>query len=101
MRSKESAHDYRYFPDPDLLPLVIDDAWIAQVRATLPELPTARKARFVNEYGLSAYDAELLTGRKDVADYFEEAVKAHANPEGAQQLDRRRFVPRAERAQAR
>ena len=80
MRSKESAHDYRYFPDPDLLPLVIDDAWIAPVRATLPELPNARKARFVNEYGLSAYDAELLTGRKDVADYFEEAVKDHANP---------------------
>ena len=80
MRSKESAHDYRYFPDPDLLPLVIDDAWIAQVRAALPELPNARKARFVNEYGLSAYDAELLTGRKDVADYFEEAVKDHANP---------------------
>ena len=101
MRSKESAHDYRYFPDPDLLPLVIDDAWIAQVRAALPELPNARKARFVNEYGLSAYDAELLTGRKDMADYFEEAVKAHANPEGAQQLDRRRFVPRTERAQAR
>ena len=80
MRSKESAHDYRYFPDPDLLPLVIDDAWIAQLRASLPELPNARKARFVNEYGLSAYDAELLTGRKDVADYFEEAVKDHANP---------------------
>jgi aspartyl-tRNA(Asn)/glutamyl-tRNA(Gln) amidotransferase subunit B len=80
MRSKESAHDYRYFPDPDLLPLVIDDAWIAQVRAALPELPNARKARFVNEYGLSMYDAELLTGRKDVADYFEEAVKGHANP---------------------
>jgi len=80
MRSKESAHDYRYFPDPDLLPLVIDDAWIAQIRAALPELPNARKARFVNEYGLSAYDAELLTGRKDVADYFEEAVKDHANP---------------------
>jgi len=80
MRAKESAHDYRYFPDPDLLPLVIDDAWIAQVRAALPELPNARKARFVNEYGLSRYDAELLTGRKDVADYFEEAVKARANP---------------------
>jgi aspartyl-tRNA(Asn)/glutamyl-tRNA(Gln) amidotransferase subunit B len=80
MRSKESAHDYRYFPDPDLLPLVIDDAWIAPVRAALPELPNTRKARFVNEYGLSAYDAELLTGRKDVADYFEEAVKDHANP---------------------
>lgn len=80
MRSKESAHDYRYFPDPDLLPLVIDDAWIARISAALPELPNARKARFVSEYGLSAYDAELLTGRKDVADYFEEAVKTHANP---------------------
>jgi len=80
MRSKESAHDYRYFPDPDLLPLVIDDAWIAPVRAALPELPNARKTRFVNEYGLSMYDAELLTARKDVADYFEEAVKGHANP---------------------
>jgi len=79
MRSKESAHDYRYFPDPDLLPLVIDDAWIDEVRASLPELPGARKSRFISEYGLPAYDAELLTGRKDIADYFETALKTHGN----------------------
>ena len=80
MRSKESAHDYRYFPDPDLLPLVIDKAWIEEVRASLPELPDARKQRFESEYGLPAYDAELLTARKDVADYFESTVRAYANP---------------------
>ena len=79
MRSKESAHDYRYFPDPDLLPLVIDDAWIEKIRASLPELPEARKSRFISEYGLPAYDAELLTGRKDIADYFETALKSHPN----------------------
>jgi len=79
MRSKESAHDYRYFPDPDLLPLVVDESWIAEIRAALPELPAARKARFVADFGLSAYDAELLTSRKDVADYFETAVKLHRN----------------------
>lgn len=80
MRSKESAHDYRYFPDPDLLPLLIDDDWVAEIRSTLPELPAPRKARFIGEFGLSSYDAELLTNRKDVADYFDEAVKVHANP---------------------
>ena len=80
MRSKESAHDYRYFPDPDLLPIVLDEAWIAPIGAALAELPDARKARFVKEYQLSAYDAELLTSRKDVADYFEVAVKIHGNP---------------------
>jgi aspartyl-tRNA(Asn)/glutamyl-tRNA(Gln) amidotransferase subunit B len=80
MRSKESAHDYRYFPEPDLLPLRIDDDWIAEIRASLPELPAERKARFMSDYSLSAYDAELLTGRQDVADYFELAVQAHANP---------------------
>ena len=79
MRSKESAHDYRYFPDPDLLPVVIDDAWIEEIRASLPELPGARKSRFISEYTLPAYDAELLTGRKDVADYFETALKTHSN----------------------
>ena len=80
MRSKESAHDYRYFPDPDLLPLVIEDGWIAKIRAALPELPATRKARFTSAYALPDYDAELLTSRKDVADYFEESVKIHANP---------------------
>ena len=79
MRSKESAHDYRYFPDPDLLPLVIDEEWIEEIRASLPELPAARKSRFISDYGLPAYDAELLTGRKDIADYFETALKTHAN----------------------
>jgi aspartyl-tRNA(Asn)/glutamyl-tRNA(Gln) amidotransferase subunit B len=80
MRSKEAAHDYRYFPEPDLLPLVVDEAWIAAVRATLPELPAARRARFVADYGLPDYDAEVLTARRDVGDYFEAAVGAHSNP---------------------
>jgi aspartyl-tRNA(Asn)/glutamyl-tRNA(Gln) amidotransferase subunit B len=80
MRSKEFAHDYRYFPDPDLLPLVIEEKWIAEIRASLPELPEARRQRFIAEYGLPPYDAEILTGRRDVADYFEAAVKIHANP---------------------
>ena len=60
MRSKEEAHDYRYFPDPDLLPLELDEAFIAAFERTLPELPDAKKARFMSEYGLSAYDAEVL-----------------------------------------
>src|SRR5574341_460895 len=80
MRSKESAHDYRYFPDPDLPPLVIDDRWIDDARAGLPELPNACKSRFMSEYGLPSYDSELLTSRKDVADYFETAVTGHNNP---------------------
>ncbi|HTM09791.1 MAG TPA: Asp-tRNA(Asn)/Glu-tRNA(Gln) amidotransferase subunit GatB [Verrucomicrobiae bacterium] len=80
MRSKEFAHDYRYFPDPDLLPLVVDDKWIAEIESSLPELPAAREQRFVNQYGLPRYDAEVLTGRRDVADYFETAVKLHGNP---------------------
>jgi aspartyl-tRNA(Asn)/glutamyl-tRNA(Gln) amidotransferase subunit B len=80
MRSKEFAHDYRYFPDPDLLPLVIDEKWIADIRASLPELPAAREERFVAAYGLPRYDAALLTSRCDVADYFEAAVKIHSNP---------------------
>ena len=80
MRSKESAHDYRYFPDPDLLPLEVSREWVAAVQAALPELPDARRARFVAEHGLPAYDAEVLTARQDLADYFEAAVRAHANP---------------------
>jgi aspartyl-tRNA(Asn)/glutamyl-tRNA(Gln) amidotransferase subunit B len=79
MRSKEFAHDYRYFPDPDLLPIVIDERWIDEIRAALPELPDARKVRFMSQYALPAYDAELLTTRKDVADYFETVLKIHAN----------------------
>jgi aspartyl-tRNA(Asn)/glutamyl-tRNA(Gln) amidotransferase subunit B len=80
MRSKESAHDYRYFPDPDLPAITIDEKWIGEIRAALPELPALRKARFTADYTLPIYDAELLTSRKDVADYFEEAAKIHANP---------------------
>ena len=73
MRSKEEAHDYRYFPDPDLLPLAIDNDWIEQVRTTLPELPQAKQARYVNELGLSAYDAGVLTASREMADFFEAA----------------------------
>ncbi|MDR1350858.1 MAG: Asp-tRNA(Asn)/Glu-tRNA(Gln) amidotransferase subunit GatB [Zoogloeaceae bacterium] len=76
MRSKEDAHDYRYFPDPDLLPLVIAADWIARVRGELPELPQARKQRFIHDYGLSAYDAATLTATAETADYYEAAVKA-------------------------
>jgi aspartyl-tRNA(Asn)/glutamyl-tRNA(Gln) amidotransferase subunit B len=78
-RSKEFAHDYRYFPEPDLLPLVVGDQWIAETRAQLPELPDARRERFERDYGLPAYDAEVLTSRKDVADYYEAAVRTHRN----------------------
>jgi aspartyl-tRNA(Asn)/glutamyl-tRNA(Gln) amidotransferase subunit B len=79
MRSKEHAHDYRYFPDPDLLPLVVPEEWIEQVRSTLPELPDARRDRFVREHGLPEYDAEVITARKDVADYYEAALREHPN----------------------
>jgi aspartyl-tRNA(Asn)/glutamyl-tRNA(Gln) amidotransferase subunit B len=71
MRSKEEAHDYRYFPDPDLLPLELDEAWIAEIRASLPELPDAKKARFMRDHGLSSYDAGTLVAEKEWADYFE------------------------------
>ena len=74
MRSKEDAHDYRYFPDPDLLPLEISSEWIEQVRGTLPELPQAKQARYVNDLGLSAYDASLLTASREMADFFEAAL---------------------------
>ena len=76
MRSKEEANDYRYFPDPDLLPVEIDEAYIEAVRAALPELPDAKAARFVCEYGLSAYDALVLTASRDLADYYEAVVHA-------------------------
>jgi aspartyl-tRNA(Asn)/glutamyl-tRNA(Gln) amidotransferase subunit B len=79
-RSKEYADDYRYFPDPDLLPLVVDDEWIDAVRRALPELPDARRQRFAQEYGLPEYDAGVLTLRKDVADYYEAAVRTYRNP---------------------
>jgi aspartyl-tRNA(Asn)/glutamyl-tRNA(Gln) amidotransferase subunit B len=75
MRSKEDAHDYRYFPDPDLLPLDLDPAWVARIEATLPELPDAKKARFQAQYGLSAYDAQVLITEQARADYYEAAAK--------------------------
>jgi aspartyl-tRNA(Asn)/glutamyl-tRNA(Gln) amidotransferase subunit B len=75
MRSKEEAHDYRYFPDPDLLPLELDQAWIDQLAAALPELPDARKARFVSTMALSLYDAGVLVAEKETADYFEMVAK--------------------------
>ena len=74
MRSKEEAHDYRYFPDPDLLPLVLTEEYIARIKADLPELPEEKKARFVAELNLSAYDAEVLVAERAVADYFEKAA---------------------------
>ncbi len=76
MRSKEDAHDYRYFPDPDLLPLEISEEWKEQVRATMPELPQAKQARYVGELGLSAYDASILTSSREMADFFEAALSA-------------------------
>jgi aspartyl-tRNA(Asn)/glutamyl-tRNA(Gln) amidotransferase subunit B len=75
MRSKEEANDYRYFPDPDLLPVVLDEAFIAAVRATLPELPDQKAARFVTQYGLSPYDAGVLTASRELADYYEAVAR--------------------------
>ncbi|OXM83945.1 Asp-tRNA(Asn)/Glu-tRNA(Gln) amidotransferase subunit GatB [Paenibacillus rigui] len=74
MRSKEEAHDYRYFPDPDLVRLYIDEEWKARVKASIPELPDARKARYVSEYGLPSYDAEVITSSIKIADFFEESL---------------------------
>ena len=74
MRSKEEAHDYRYFPDPDLLPLELEEAWIEGIRASLPELPDAQRARFQSAYGLTPYDARVLTADDELADYFERAA---------------------------
>ncbi len=78
MRSKEKAHDYRYFPEPDLLPVHVSAAWRDEVCRTLPELPEAKRARFVTSYGITLYDAEVLTSTQALADYFESAVKAGA-----------------------
>jgi aspartyl-tRNA(Asn)/glutamyl-tRNA(Gln) amidotransferase subunit B len=75
MRGKEEAHDYRYFPDPDLLPLELDEAFVARIRASLPELPDEKKARFIEDYGLGAYDAGVLVAERATADYFETVAK--------------------------
>ncbi len=83
MRSKEFAHDYRYFPEPDLPPLDVEAPWIEAIRATLPELPAVRRGRFMEAYGLGAYDADLLTGSRALADYFESTVRACGKPKAA------------------
>ena len=83
MRRKETAMDYRYFPEPDLAPLVIDDDWIARIRAALPELAAARSERFMGQYALSAYDAGILTEDRALADFFEDTVSAGAPPKAA------------------
>ncbi|MBI9088530.1 MAG: Asp-tRNA(Asn)/Glu-tRNA(Gln) amidotransferase subunit GatB [Desulfobacterium sp.] len=75
MRSKEEAHDYRYFPEPDLVPLIVDDDWMTEVKESLPELPDAKRARFMAQYAMSGYDASVLTATRSLADYFEEAAK--------------------------
>jgi len=79
MRSKEEANDYRYFPDPDLLPVDINDELLSQIKKSLPELPTEKKIRFINDFGLSKYDAENLTAQKDIADYFESMIAKGAD----------------------
>ncbi|MBI3698497.1 MAG: Asp-tRNA(Asn)/Glu-tRNA(Gln) amidotransferase subunit GatB, partial [Acidobacteria bacterium] len=80
MRSKEHAHDYRYFPEPDLLPLVISDAWREEIRAQMPELPAAKRQRFVEQYGVPDYDAQVLTLTPALGDYFEEVARASGEP---------------------
>lgn len=80
MRGKEEAHDYRYFPDPDLLPLVIDDDWIEAVKRTIPELPQKKAERFLRDFGLPLYDVEILCSDKKLADYFEETVRLYPEP---------------------
>ncbi|WP_298439430.1 Asp-tRNA(Asn)/Glu-tRNA(Gln) amidotransferase subunit GatB, partial [Geobacter sp.] len=83
MRGKEEAHDYRYFPDPDLVPLVISNDWVADVALSLPELPEARRSRYRSELGLSDYDAEVLTATREMAEYFEACIALGAPAKGA------------------
>ncbi len=80
MRSKEQAHDYRYFPEPDLLPLLIDRAWVEELRQQQPELPDARQERFIRDYGIPAYDAQVLTNSRALADYYDDCCKLYPNP---------------------
>jgi len=80
MRTKETASDYRYFPDPDLPPIVLDEQMVDRIREGLPELPEARRRRFIEEFGLPAYDAEILTASRNLADYFEECIKCYHDP---------------------
>ncbi|NQT31430.1 MAG: Asp-tRNA(Asn)/Glu-tRNA(Gln) amidotransferase GatCAB subunit B, partial [Deltaproteobacteria bacterium] len=88
-RSKEYAHDYRYFPEPDLPPLVLSREWVEEIRAGLPELPEARRDRLMAAYGLPVYDANLITGSKDMADYFEDCLKgSKAEPAQVKELSK-------------
>jgi aspartyl-tRNA(Asn)/glutamyl-tRNA(Gln) amidotransferase subunit B len=80
MRSKEEAHDYRYFPEPDLPPLIVADEFVERVRASMPELPEARRRRFMDQYGLSFNDASQLTSERSLADYYEKAAEVSGNP---------------------
>ena len=82
MRGKEEAHDYRYFPDPDLVPMVIDPEWVESVRSSLPELPEAKKERFLRDYGIPEYDAEVLTTSKPLANYYEACLRVYNKPKG-------------------
>ncbi len=82
MRSKEEAHDYRYFPEPDLVPIILDKAYIQKLKVELPELPSAKQARFVNDFGLTPYDAGVLTSEQELAEWFEVGTKATKNPKG-------------------
>jgi aspartyl-tRNA(Asn)/glutamyl-tRNA(Gln) amidotransferase subunit B len=83
MRSKEEAHDYRYFPEPDLVSVVVDDEWIEEIRSGIPELPLEKRERFVREYQIPAYDAEVLTTSRALADYFEEVARLSGQPKAA------------------
>jgi aspartyl-tRNA(Asn)/glutamyl-tRNA(Gln) amidotransferase subunit B len=83
MRSKENAHDYRYFPEPDLTPLLVGEAWLGELRASMPELPARKRARFVSEFGLRDYDAEVLTQTRAAAEYFETAATVSGDPKSA------------------
>jgi aspartyl-tRNA(Asn)/glutamyl-tRNA(Gln) amidotransferase subunit B len=83
MRSKESAHDYRYFPEPDLGPVRVSEHWLERVRSSTPELPASRRARFVDSYGLREYDAQILTATREISDYFEQVVKASGDARAA------------------
>lgn len=80
MRSKEEAHDYRYFPEPDLVPIIVDDNWKKEIKATIPELPDEKMHRFINDYGIPKYDSEVMTGTKALADFYEETIKCHNDP---------------------
>jgi aspartyl-tRNA(Asn)/glutamyl-tRNA(Gln) amidotransferase subunit B len=80
MRSKEEAHDYRYFPDPDLVPIAIGDSWIDEIRTSLPELPQEKRERFIRDYQIPAYDAGVLTASRALADYYEEVVRLSGKP---------------------